>query len=69
MAFQLGREIGGECPDFEASLLIFSIWILVENMWMSGFCTRRTWLYGFRVSEAVCIKVQLFQILEVSLWF
>jgi hypothetical protein len=44
MAFQLGREIGGERPDFEASLLIFSLYILVENVWMSGFCTRRTYM-------------------------
>jgi hypothetical protein len=32
MAFKLGREIGGECTNCEASLLIFSLWILVENV-------------------------------------
>jgi hypothetical protein len=67
VAFQLGREIGGECIDCEANLLIFSLWILVVNVCVSldfalGECT---WLYGFRVSEVICIKVQLFQILEL----
>jgi hypothetical protein len=45
--------------------------ILVYGFWwkMCGCLDfalgEHTWLYGFRVSEAVCMKVQLFQILEV----
>jgi hypothetical protein len=64
LGFKLGRKIGGECIDCEASLLI-----LVFVFWwrMCGYLDfalqECTWLYSFRVSK--CVKVQLFQILEV----
>jgi hypothetical protein len=56
MAFQLGREIGGECIDCEASLLSFSLWILVENVWISKRMYMALWFQKRYVLKSNCFK-------------